>query len=150
VVYSIILLILGFTIGGYLLNKVQPRSFLAVNMCQESCYKLNDMVGLVAAIGMQNIPDLIPYRILETDKTLVIKYPLPDSSYPTHLVAIPKRDIKNPADLTDLDKEYLSDAYAAMGQIVRERNLTNYKIITNGPGFQTVTYLHFHLVAKES
>jgi hypothetical protein len=31
---------------------------------------------------------------------------------------------------------------------VAENNLRAYRVITNGPGRQAVTYLHFHLMSR--
>lgn len=143
----IAILVIGITIGGYLFSNTQPRSFLVVNKCQNNCYKLNELAGLVASVGIQKADGLIPFVVYESDKTLVIKHPFPE--WQTHLVIIPKKDIKDVADLTDEDKEYLNDAYAVIGKLIKDNNLKNYKVITNGSGFQQVTYLHFHLVAKE-
>lgn len=143
----IVILIIGITISGYLFSDSQPRSFLAVNKCHGNCYKLNDLVGLVASVGIQKVDDLIPFVVYETDKTLVIKHPFPE--WQTHLVVIPKKDIRDVSDLTTDDKEYLADAYAVIGKLIKDNNLRNYKVITNGPGLQQVTYLHFHLLAKE-
>lgn len=147
ILINILLLIIGVIIGGYLFKNVQPRSFLAVNKCQDNCYKLNDLAGLAASAGIQKVDDLIPFITYETDKTLVIRHPLPE--WQTHLVIIPKKDIKDASDFTNDDKEYLNDAYAVIGKLIKDNNLKNYKVITNGPGLQQVTYLHFHLLAKE-
>jgi diadenosine tetraphosphate (Ap4A) HIT family hydrolase len=62
-------------------------------------------------------------------------------------VIIPKKDIKDIADISDEDREYLIDAFAVLGGIIRDKNLTYYKLYTNGPRYQTVNYLHFHLLA---
>jgi diadenosine tetraphosphate (Ap4A) HIT family hydrolase len=43
---------------------------------------------------------------------------------------------------------FVQRRFAVMGEIIREKNLTDYQIMTNGPGYQTVSYLHFHLVAR--
>jgi hypothetical protein len=45
---------------------------------------------------------------------------------------------------------FCAKTFAVMGEIIREKNLTDYQIVTNGPGYQTVSYLHFHLVARRS
>ncbi len=95
---------------------------------------------------MKNAPGLIPLKTYETDKSLVLS--LPDPHYKHHFVVIPKKDIRNPADITAEDTPYLLDVFAVIGHLVNDNKLTKYKVITNGPGYQTVTYLHFHLVAN--
>jgi len=57
-------------------------------------------------------------------------------------------NIKNIAELSDSDNEYLIDAFKVVREIIREKNLTDYRLTTNGPGHQTATYLHFHLTAN--
>jgi diadenosine tetraphosphate (Ap4A) HIT family hydrolase len=83
--------------------------------------------------------------VKETDKTVVIEYPGPHAG--VHYLLIPKKDMKNIADASDADREYLLDTLKVAGEIIREKNLVDYAITTNGPGYQGVTYLHFHLTA---
>jgi diadenosine tetraphosphate (Ap4A) HIT family hydrolase len=61
---------------------------------------------------------------------------------------IPKKDIKDVGELSDADEAYLIDAFKVVRGIIREQNLTDYHLTTNGPGFQTATYMHFHLTAN--
>jgi len=136
----------GIVIGGYLFADTQPRSFLAFHKCEGTCLDVNELIGLAASAGIQKLAFMAaPVVIRETEKTVVIRHPFPVAEL--HYVVIPKKDIQDAADITDADKEYLFDAYAAMRDIIRKENLFAYKIITNGPGFQTVNYLHFHLIA---
>jgi len=106
----------------------------------------NELVGLVASVGIQKFSVLVPSVIRETDKTIVIEHPSPHSRI--HYVVLPKRDIKNLGELSDSDAEYLVDSFRVMTELVREKNLTDYQAMTNGPGYQGVTYLHFHLTAR--
>lgn len=134
----------GVVIGGFLFSKTRPRSFLAVREC-ENCMTPQDVGGLVASIGMQRFLPLIPGAVMETDKTLVIRHPM--SHRLVHFVLIPKRDIKNAADISEEDAEYLIDIYRVMRKLVKDNGLNEYRFYTNGPGHQTVTYIHFHLIA---
>jgi hypothetical protein len=148
--FKIILLVLfsicvGILIGGYLFSQSQPRSFLALNRCQ-NCLTPEDLLGLVASVGIQRFPDLMPSVAFETDKTVVIKHP--SSSERIHYVIIPKKDIKNIGDISEADAQYLIDAFFVAEWIIERRNLSKYRFYTNGPGYQVVTYLHFHLVAE--
>jgi hypothetical protein len=148
--FKIILLVLfsicvGILIGGYLFSQSQPRSFLALNRCQ-NCLTREDLLGLVASVGIQKFPDLMPSVVFETDKTIVVKRPF--SSERVHYVIIPKKDIKNIGEVSEADAPYLLDIYFVARSIIEEEGLLNYRLSTNGPGFQDVTYLHFHLVAE--
>jgi histidine triad (HIT) family protein len=139
-------LLAGVLLGGYLFSNTQARSFLALNKCAGTCLQTNELLGLAASVGVQRFSALAPSIVKETDKTIVIEHPSPQARL--HYLVIPKRDIKNIADLSDADGEYLIDAFKVAGEIIREKNLTNYRLTTNGPGYQTATYLHFHLTAN--
>ncbi len=143
---AVVMLLVGMLIGSYITRDVQPRSFLAVDRCTY-CLESKDFLGLVAAVGIKLVPELVPSIVLETDQTIAFQHPNPEAR--THIVVVLKRDIKHAADLTAEDRDSLADAYAVMGQIVRDQKLEQYRIITNGPGYQSVTYLHFHLLSKD-
>src|SRR5512137_2986581 len=111
--FKIVLLILfsicvGVLIGGYLFSQSQPRSFLALNRCQ-NCLTHEDLLGLVASVGIQKFPGLMPFVVFETDKTITIK--LPFSSERIHYVIIPKKDIKNIGEISGADTQYLTDVF---------------------------------------
>jgi len=141
----LISLCVGVLIGGYLFSQSQPRSFLAINRC-ESCLTHADLLGLLASVGIQNFPGLMPFRVFETDKTVVIKYPF--SSDRIHYVIVPKKDIKNIEGISEANAQYLTDAFLVARWIIEREKLSKYRLYTNGPGSQDVTYLHFHLVAE--
>jgi hypothetical protein len=42
----------------------------------------------------------------------------------------------------------LTDVFKVMSEIIREKSLVDYQVITNGPGYQSVSYLHFHLTGR--
>lgn len=146
IVYSLVF-IAGVVLGGYLFHASLPRSFLAFSNCHSTCLKEKDLLGLMGSVGIKNIPGKIPGIIKETDKTVVIKHPFPEAK--THLVIIPKKDIRDIASVSDEDKAYITDAMAVIGDIIREKNLKSYKIVTYGPTYQHVTYLHFHLISDD-
>ena len=124
----------------------RPRSFLALNKCDGTCLNANELLGLLTSVGIQRFSALVPSVIKETDKTVVIESPSPQARI--HYLVIPKRDIKNIGELSDSDAEYLVDVFKVMSEIIREKNLVDYQVITNGPGFQSVSYLHFHLIGR--
>ena len=136
---------LGLLAGGYLFADVQPRSFLAVRECG-SCLSANDLAGLVGAVVMQRAPGLLPEKVIETDKTVAIRW-IPPWKGLQHWVIIPKRDIRNTGTLAEGDEAYLADSYAVIGKLIRDNDLHDYVVLTRGPKAQAVTYLHFHLVS---
>ena len=139
-------LLLGVVIGGYLFSDTQPRSFLALHKCQDTCLQPKDLVGLLASVGIQKLPALLPSVVAETEKTIVVEHPAPEARI--HYLIFPKRDIKNIAGVAEGDGEYLVDAFRVVREIVEEKKLVRYRVVTNGPGYQGVTYLHFHLIAQ--
>jgi histidine triad (HIT) family protein len=146
VLLMLLALTIGITVGGYLFSDTQPRSFLAVNKCAGTCYQPNELLGLLTSVGIQRFPALLPAVVKETDKTIVIEHPAPEARI--HYLVIPKKDIKNIGELSDADRESLIDAFRVVAELIREKDLVNYRVTTNGPGYQTATYLHFHLTAR--
>ena len=146
IVLILVALVIGVVLGGYLFANTRPRSFLALNNCDGTCFQANELLGLLTSVGIQRFPALLPKVVKETDKTIVIEHPSPQARI--HYLVIPKRDIKNIAELSDGDGEYLLDVFRVVCEIVKEKNLTEYRLTTNGPGYQGVTYLHFHLTAN--
>ncbi|MEK7542619.1 MAG: HIT domain-containing protein [Patescibacteria group bacterium] len=145
-IVGIIALGAGVVLGGYLFSDTQPRSLLNIKECGTQCLNQEEILGLVGSVGIQKFSGSLPFVTKETDKTLAIKHPFPKSDI--HYVIIPKKDIKAAEDVVEEDTPYIIDAYAVMVGLIKEQNLRDYKIITNGPGFQTVGYLHFHLVSE--
>ena len=134
IVSIIAALVIGIVTGGYLFS------------CGGTCLQENELLGLLTSVGVQRFSALAPSVVKETDKTIVIEHPSPQARI--HYLVIPKKDIKNVGDLSDADSAYLIDAFKTVSEIIREKNLTNYRLTTNGPEYQTMTYLHFHLTAN--
>ncbi|MEP6741250.1 MAG: HIT domain-containing protein [bacterium] len=139
-------LLFGLLSGAYLFSNTRPRQFLTVRNCEGSCLRPDELVGLISSVGIQRFSGLIPGVVKETDKTIVIEEP---STAPrVHYVIIPKKDIKDIGDLSGSDRDSLVDLFYVMSEIVREKKLSEYQIVSNGPEYQTVTYLHFHLTGR--
>ncbi len=136
---------LGLLVGGVVFSGVKSRSPLNIQECAGNCWHPNEIAGLFASVVIQNMPEVIPHVILETDKTVVFAHP--KSMHRIHYLFVPKKDIKNIGELTNEDKEYLIDLYAAVTTVVQREGIKNYRLWTNGPDKQEVTYLHFHLIA---
>ncbi|MGH7724470.1 MAG: HIT domain-containing protein [Candidatus Eiseniibacteriota bacterium] len=139
--------LLGIALGGWLFSDTQPRSFLAVGRCT-NCWTLEDLAGLVGSVVMQRMPRALPAIEIETDRSVAIRSPLAEGR--THYVIIPKRDIRNVGELATGDEAYLIDAYAVIGRLIWDKGLRNYRVFTRGPGGQSVTLLHFHLISNDT
>lgn len=137
--------ILGVYLGALMFSGVQPRSILTFHRCNQSCLQPKELFGLIGSVVVQRSPRALPRVLLETEKTVVIEHPSPLSD--VHYVAIPKKDIRNAFDLHENDLPYLADTYAALQYFIDKEGLSKYTISTNGPGYQQVDYLHFHLRA---
>ena len=146
VVLMLLALLIGIAIGGYLFSHTQTRSFLALNKCEGTCYQANELVGLLTSVGVQRFTALLPSVVKETDKTIAIEHPAPEARI--HYLVIPKKDIKNIGELSEADRESLIDAFRVVADLIKENDLVNYRVTTNGPGFQGATYLHFHLTSR--
>jgi hypothetical protein len=134
----------GVALGGWGVRDVQPRSFLGFDHGRNPT-SLAELAGLVGSAVVQHAPGLLP-AIMTTSRSVVVRYPLPGPNR-VHLVVIPRRDIYDPGTLAHGDEAYLEDAFAVLGELARREHLARYKIIANGPGEQSVRYLHFHLVS---
>lgn len=139
-------LVSGIIIGGYLFADTQPRSIIALHRCADRCYKPNEIAGLLLSVGLQklNITGLKP--VFESDKLLVVNHP--EANTPFHEVIIPKKDIRDIADVSSDDAEYVMEVFGYISQRVKEKKLVRYKVVTNGPGYQNLAYLHFHLIGR--
>ena len=144
-VVALFTFIAGILVGGILFSSSKPRSLLGI-FSSSNCLSPNDVAGLLASVVVQKMPRLIPNVILETDKTIVFKHPRP--KHRIHYMFVPKKDIKNIGELTDEDSEYIIDIFSTIVEVINKLETKNYKLWTNGPANQDVTYLHFHLGAE--
>ncbi len=145
VLVILLVFLAGIGVGGYLFSDSQPRSFLTLSNC-DPCYRPKDLAGMLASAGIQRAAGALPLVVKETNKCIAIEYPFPKTRF--HFVVFPKKDIKNIADISVADQDYVLDCLAVIRALVNEKGLTNYRVITNGPGSQDIAYLHFHLVSN--
>jgi histidine triad (HIT) family protein len=136
----------GLGVGGWLFAKSQPRSFLAIGRCDQ-CYRANDLAGLLASAGIQRAEGALPFVVKETDRCIAIEHPFKKVRY--HFIVFPKRDVKSIADIALDDQPDVLECMELIRALVLEYGLRRYRVVTNGPGLQHVTYLHFHLMAGE-
>lgn len=139
-------LVLGGLLGAWLFVDTRARDFLPMPHCAANCWSAKELGGILVSIGVQKTPDLLPNVVEETDKTIAMKSPEPLATI--DYLILPKKDILDVGDLSPEDSAYVADAFEVIADIVRAQHLTDYKVITNGPGFQQVRYLHFHLLAQ--
>jgi len=139
-------LLAGLALGGYLFSDSQPRSFLALPKC-EHCYSPNDLAGLLVSASIQRSPAADVLAVKETDRCVAIEHPFPKQKY--HFIVFPKKDIKDIADVSLDDQLYVFDCIAIIRALVVENGLRHYRVETNGPARQHVTYLHFHLLSND-
>ena len=137
--------LLGLLIGWWLFSDSRSRQLITFHRRNHASSR-EELLGLLASVGVQKLTRLIPGIILETDKTIVFKHPRP--KYRVHYIFAPKRDIKDISDFSEDDKEFLIDLFATLSTVINQENIQDYKLWSNGPGKQDVTYLHFHLGAK--
>ena len=145
--YLLICLSVGIIIGSGFFNSIQPRALLAWRTClNASCLRPNEVTGLMAAVGIKFAPNQLPLVVRETSYTIAFRDPL--APLEKHYIIVPKKDIKNIGELDATDQVYLTDAFAVMQDLIKTEHLTKYLIRTNGPGYQDVAYLHFHLESE--
>lgn len=69
---------------------------------------------------------------------------------PVHLLVIPKKEIKNLADVSENDKLLLGHIQYVISKLAKEYNLNEdgYRVVTNinDNGGQTVYHLHYHII----
>ena len=146
IVSALLLFMLGVVCGGYLFSKTVPRSFLAFRSGHYRFYKKQEIAGLVTSAAILRAPFLIPDVVLESDTCLAIRHP--KAKERIHFVLFPKHDTKNITTLTPADSPYLLGCYALARELVLRDKLQAYRFYTNGPQFQEIAYLHFHLIAE--
>lgn len=142
----IAVLITGVLLGAYFFSRSIPRSLLAVSDCGSTCYKPNDVAGLLVSAGIQRLPGVIPGVQRESNECLAVRHPEPEGR--VHFVLFPKRDARNILELTSDDQPFVMGCFALARELAREANALNWRLVTNGPALQHATYLHFHLIAK--
>jgi diadenosine tetraphosphate (Ap4A) HIT family hydrolase len=147
VMIGVLAFVAGVAAGGYLFANSQPRSFLAVGNCR-ACYRPNDLAGLLVSAGIQRAPSALPRVVKESDRCIAIEHPF--ARRQTHYVVFPKKDIRDIADISRDDEPYVIDCLATIRALVVENGFRNYRVLSNGPDLQDITYLHFHLISRDS
>jgi len=138
----------GFVLG--VLAVYQPRPIPGIQLPPaRNPLKPKELAGIIGAAGIKGLSGhlaFLPRVTLETDKTVVLDTSL--SKNRVHYVLIPKKDIQNIGTISSEDREYLMDMFLVIRKLTEREKLYDYRVYTNGPGYQTVAYLHFHLTGK--
>jgi hypothetical protein len=142
---NILILATGIGVGAWLFADTQPRSLLNVVKCDVTCMRLSDVAGLAASVGIQKFPAATPLLLAQSDTCVAIRHP--SSPHLHHYVFFPRRDIRNIGTLAKGDEPFVMGCMALMGRVIAERHLEAYRMHSNGPLQQDISYLHFHLVA---
>jgi histidine triad (HIT) family protein len=92
----------------------------------------------------------IPAKIVyEDDLCLAFKDVNPQA--PTHIILIPKKEIRSLAEVTAKDKELLGHMLVKCSELARELEVSEkgYRVVINTGawGGQTVFHLHMHLLS---
>lgn len=72
-----------------------------------------------------------------------------DPRAPTHILVIPRKEIRSLAEVEETDVTLLGHLMVAISKIAREQGLENgFRVVTNSGkwGGQSVDHLHFHLL----
>lgn len=143
----LIVFLLGAAAGGWFFAGTKWRPLL-VPAGSGKRLDREELLGLVGSIAVRRAPQTLPDVLMTTKYSVAFVSPWPEAR--THIVIVPRRDIKDLADLRKGDEPYLVDAVAVAGRLARLRGLRRWQFFTRGPDEQTVRYLHFHLVSNEA
>jgi hypothetical protein len=142
----IVTLAVGVLSGGALFSRSQPRSFLSITNCAERCFSPKELAGLLFSAGIHFMPSLLPIAEQESAECVAVRHPKPEGRM--HFVLFPKRDIRNILELEPQDQPFVMGCFALARELAGKHGVRNYRLLTNGPDLQHVSYLHFHLVAR--
>jgi histidine triad (HIT) family protein len=84
-------------------------------------------------------------RLRETETLMAFHHPRP--AYPFHVLVVPKKAVLSLQELDATDTAFLTDLYSTVQNLVKEFQLSAYRLIVNGGEFQDFPHLHFHLIS---
>lgn len=112
----------------------------------------SEICGKFIGYVFENMTGLIPLdRIEETDKTIVFNHPVPQ--WEQHLLAVPKRNLRNfeNVDFEDPEHiEHLRDLLKSIQSAASKTHLNTYAVLMNGGDYQDVPQLHFHVISGKN
>lgn len=125
---------------------VKPRDGIEIINCDD-CIKKKEIAGTLAAIAVQIAPHTIPKNVEISNKCFVMEHYNPKGRL--HYVAFPRKDIKDFGEIGTDDLPYVAECFSMFQRIIQREHTTRYRILSNGPYFQDVRMLHFHLIIDE-
>ena len=143
----LIVFALGVLLGGWFFAGTRWRPLLTPAGAGKARIDREELLGLLGSIAVRRVPKALPDVLMTTKYSVAFNSPWPEAR--THVVIVPRRDIKDLGDLRRGDEAYLIDAVAVAGRIARTRGIRHWQFFTRGPDAQAVRYLHFHLVSNE-
>jgi len=105
-------------------------------------WHITPLIGWIFAYMSFAIP---VQRLRETETLMAFHHPKP--AYKFHVLIVPKQAVSTLMELDSKNTTFLSDLYTAVQSLVREYQLTAYRLIVNGGGYQDFPQLHFHLIS---
>lgn len=139
-------LVLGIVIGGAAFIDARPRSPLSASGCGDSCWEMRDLVGLLASVQLRTVPAWTPRLLDQSERCVAVSHWKPEA--PFHVVYLPKRDLKNVFELATEDVPYMTDCLALAAKHVKSQGISHYRVVTNGPALQHLTYFHVHVIGR--
>jgi histidine triad (HIT) family protein len=136
----------GFVLGAASIHRSIPNAPVELPPAREP-WNPKDFMGIIGSLGIRALAghlEKVPLVVLETDRTFALT--VSRSKKRVHYVIVPKKDIRDIGEISPGDEPYLMDVFFTARQLVDKEGLYDYRIYTNGPGRQTVGYLHFHLL----
>jgi histidine triad (HIT) family protein len=137
---------IGVLFGAASIHRPIPHAPLELPPARNP-WNPTDVLGLIGSIGIRGLAghlEGIPSVVAETDRTFALS--VPDPRYRVHYVLVPKKDIRDASQISAEDQEYLTDIFLMARHLAEKEGLKSYRLYTNAGDFQTVGYLHFHLV----
>jgi histidine triad (HIT) family protein len=138
----------GFLLGAVSIHRPILNAPLELPPARNP-WNAKDVMGLMGSVGIRTLAGhlkMVPFVVLETDRTFAMTVSATKTE--VHYVLVPKKDIRDISEISAEDEPYLIDIFLTARQLVEKQGLHDYRIYTNGPGLQKVSYLHFHLVGK--
>ena len=142
----LLLLGIGFAGGAISFVNTRARPLPDIHKCAptDDCLTDPEVLGLMTSVWLHLAPGWTPDIVARSKECVAIRSPKPEGH--VDFVFFPTRDILNLLEMAPGDEKYALGCIALMRQIVDDRAMRNWRIVSNGPGKQEIAYLHFHLV----
>jgi histidine triad (HIT) family protein len=104
--------------------------------------------ALIIGWSFAYLSDFIPVnKLYETDLLVAFHHPRP--SHRTHILIVPKRQIRSLLALTDADLPLVQEVIVAAQYLVNALALEKqgFTLLVNGGAYQDVMQIHWHLIS---